>query len=154
MDQFLKNFSNIFSSVFSNFSSYFIKTFIYIHFHKLTTKFSQNQGKLYNPSVFYWLQEFPESFCYYYSKPAALSIAARATVLIGIYESDNGRKGEQIFILHIKSIKDIPLCVQLALSFFSSEHSDCTTLWWMHASNSYAKASPSAMLRMQRIVAM
>ncbi len=54
------------------------------------------------------------------------SIVARGTDLTGIYESDNGRKAEQISILHVKSIKDIPLFVQLALSLFSSEHSDCT----------------------------
>ncbi len=69
------------------------------------------------------------------------SIAARATNLTGIYESENGWKGELISLLYVKSIKDIPLFIQMALSLFSLEHSDCTTLWRMHTSNCREKVT-------------
>ncbi len=56
------------------------------------------------------------------------SIATRATDLIGIHESDNGRKGGINIIVHIKSIKDIHLFIQLALSLLSLERSDCNAV--------------------------
>ncbi len=49
--------------------------------------------------------------------------------------NEKGNKYLLWMLKEVKSIKDIPLFVQLALSLFSPERSDCTALWQMHASN-------------------
>ncbi len=47
---------------------------------------------------------------------------------MGVIMDKKGNKYVSCMLKEVKSIKDIPLFVQLALSLFSLERSDCTAL--------------------------
>ncbi len=48
---------------------------------------------------------------------------------------EKGNKYLSCMLKEVKSSEDILLFVQLALSLFSLERSNCTALWWMHVFN-------------------
>ncbi len=100
------------------------------HWEKWTNSRARN-GVM--PETMYGMSQ-----CYHFllsvlSETCSASIPTRATDLIGIYESDNGRKGEWISILYVKSWFSSSW-----LSPFSLQNAPIVLLCQMHASNNFS----------------